>query len=515
MKTSFEKLTIRADATTQIGTGHVMRCLALAQAWKEKGGEVVFLSDCESEALQNRIIDEGFDLLPIEKPHPDPNDLTSTLKFLSAKGNEISAASPWFVLDGYHFTPDYQKAIRDAGIRLLVIDDMNHLPNYHADIILNQNINAERLHYACEPDTRLLLGTKYALLRKEFWPWARFKRAIPEVARKILVTMGGSDPDNVTLEVIEAIKLLNMPEMEVQVVIGPSNPYAEELKNAVLYATCSMLLVQNVTNMTELMAWADVAVTAGGSTCWELAFMGLPSTVLVLAENQKSVAQGVHSYGAAISLGWYVASLKTALTSTMEVLITNPQKRLQMSKKGFELVKGRGIEYVLEAIIQTDKIRIRRAESKDVKLLWRWANDPIVRENSFRPELISLGKHLEWFQGKITSTKTLICILEFDHQPIGQIRFDRLEEDVAEVDFAIEAIYRGRGFGTTLLKRTSMIACEELGVKYLKGVTFASNKNAGASFHKAGFEKIAEQVIANRPCEVFTCSCQDDRACTK
>ena len=275
MRTSFEKLIIRADATTEIGTGHVMRCFALAQAWQEKGGQVVFLSHCESEALQNRIIDEGFDLIPINTPHPDPSDLEQTLQALKCHAQCSKPSAPtWLALDGYHFTPEYQKAIRDPGIRLLVIDDMNHLPSYHADILLNQNINAELLHYTCESDTRLLLGTKYALLRKEFWPWQGFKREIPEVARKILVTLGGGDPDNVTLKVIEAIKLLNMSDLEVKVIVGPLNPHLDILRDSMGSAPCPMSCIHSTTNMPELMAWADLAVTAGGEHLLGIAVHG-------------------------------------------------------------------------------------------------------------------------------------------------------------------------------------------------------------------------------------------------
>ena len=297
-------LIIRADSTTQIGTGHVMRCLALAQAWQENDGQVVFLSHCESQALQNRIIDEGFHLFPIENPHPHPDDLEKTLGIFSSIRNPKSEIRSWIVLDGYHFTPDYQKAIREKGYRLLVIDDMAHLDHYYPDIVLNQNIHADNLDYKCEPNTRLLVGTKYVLLRREFLKWKGRKRDIPEKAKKLLVTMGGSDPDNLTLKVIEGIKLLSDPTLEVKVIIGPDNSHRNTLKNALLHTPCPMCCVENATNMPELMAWADVGVAAAGSTAWELAFMGLPSVFLVLSENQKPVAEGLDAANVAINIGW-------------------------------------------------------------------------------------------------------------------------------------------------------------------------------------------------------------------
>jgi spore coat polysaccharide biosynthesis predicted glycosyltransferase SpsG len=194
-----QNLIIRADADAHMGTGHIMRCIALAQAWQERGGDVTFLSHCDSEALRKRVIDEGFDFIPIEKPHPDSYDLGHTLKILEQFKIQNSKFKTWFVIDGYHFTPHYQKAIRENGYKLLVIDDMAHLDHYHADILLNQNIHASSLHYSCDRDTVKLMGCEYVLLRKEFLKYKDCKREIPEKAKKILVTMGGADPDNVTL----------------------------------------------------------------------------------------------------------------------------------------------------------------------------------------------------------------------------------------------------------------------------------------------------------------------------
>ena len=146
---------LRTDGGSRIGTGHVMRCIALAQAWQEQGGNVTFLSHCDSIILRQRIIDEGFDFMPIEKPCPHPDDLTQTLNVLKrhapclprgilAQWNTNSIPSRrrlfhwgpmpdalWLALDGYHFTPAYQKAIKQNGYKLLVIDDMAHLDHYH------------------------------------------------------------------------------------------------------------------------------------------------------------------------------------------------------------------------------------------------------------------------------------------------------------------------------------------------------------------------------------------------
>src|SRR5207245_1177027 len=123
---------------------------------------------------------------------PQREDLPATLTLARDLGVE------WLVLDGYHFDPAYQEGARASGLRLLVIDDVVHQARYSADILLNQNLDAEHLRYRAGANTELLLGPRYALLRQEFLGWQRWDRSISPVARRVLVTVGGGDPDNVT-----------------------------------------------------------------------------------------------------------------------------------------------------------------------------------------------------------------------------------------------------------------------------------------------------------------------------
>ena len=216
-----------------------MRCLALAQAWKGQVGAVVFLSSYSSEVLIRRIRNEGFELLPIEPPPGTlSTDPDNTLNRLADMVSE-SASDQWVVLDGYHFSPQYQKTLQDAGYRLLVIDDYNHQPRYYADILLNQNIDAEHVCYTCNNDTLLLLGTRYVLLRSEFLRSKRAESKQPPIARKILVTLGGADPDNVTLKVVQALRGIDIPGLEAKVVIGPANPNRALIQREVKTSRCA------------------------------------------------------------------------------------------------------------------------------------------------------------------------------------------------------------------------------------------------------------------------------------
>jgi UDP-2,4-diacetamido-2,4,6-trideoxy-beta-L-altropyranose hydrolase len=254
------------------------------------------------------------------------------------------------LLDGYQFDPKYQNQVKKTGHRLLVIDDTAHFSHYYADIVLNQGLGIDRLKYFHEPSTRLLLGSQYALLRSEFLIWRGWKREIPDVASKVLVTLGGSDRQNATLQVIKALKVVNRSDLQVKIVVGPSNPNIEILQDALYNSPCAMSILSSVSDMSKLMGWADLAITAAGSTCLELSFMQLPFAAIILAENQKYISEGVARAGIAISCGWYHELDTSSLASRINKLIEDRKSRSRMSKKASKIVDGFGADRAISAM---------------------------------------------------------------------------------------------------------------------------------------------------------------------
>jgi UDP-2,4-diacetamido-2,4,6-trideoxy-beta-L-altropyranose hydrolase len=326
-----------------------MRCIALAQAWQDQGGEITFISHCESEALREKIQIEGFRFISLDHACPDSSDLMITLSILK---NESDDQKSWLVLDGYHYTPEYQKAIRDEGILLLVIDDINHLPYYHADILLNQNIYAPELNYNCDEDTTLLLGPRYVLLRRDFLKYRNFMRQVPERARNILITLGGADPDNVTLKVVEVLQLLDNQEIKVKIIIGPANRHLDSLSKALASAGLTVELLTNPPNMPELMTWADLAVTAGGSTCWELAFMGCSVIAGRIAGIEDLLIKRMGSLNLLVDTGWF----RQLVTKEFAHLLTNcmmdKEWRFAVGQRGAEVIDGFGYKRVIETMLE-------------------------------------------------------------------------------------------------------------------------------------------------------------------
>jgi RimJ/RimL family protein N-acetyltransferase len=148
-------------------------------------------------------------------------------------------------------------------------------------------------------------------------------------------------------------------------------------------------------------------------------------------------------------------------------------------------------------------IIIRLAVLDDVCLLWEWANDPITRVNSFNTEFISWNVHQSWYAKKMLSPESRHWIMELENTPAGQIRYDRLSADTAQVSFSVARVFRGRGLGTLLLKRTQPMAAEELAIKCVRGIALSHNLASHRTFVKAGFTAIERLRIASRECVVF------------
>lgn len=319
-----------------------MCCLALAQAWQANGGQVTFALGTQAPLVEARLQNEGIEVAHLRSRPGSQQDATETLELARRAG------AAWIVVDGYHFDAEYQRIIKGSEKSLLFIDDTGHADHYVADIVLNQNSYANAgLYPSKESYTKLLLGTAYALLRREFVDRLKFKRRTAEIASKILVTLGGADPNNVTLKLVKEIEDIKIKGLEIVVVVGSSNQHLATLQNAIAHSRHAIRLESNVSDMPRLMAWADVAISAGGSTCWELAFMGLPNFIFILADNQVQIAESLNVLGVALNLGWPDNLAEGKMAIKLGDFLANPKWREEMSGKGQELVDGLGTRRVL------------------------------------------------------------------------------------------------------------------------------------------------------------------------
>lgn len=344
-------LIIRADATPQMGSGHITRCRALAQAWRQLGGQAVFITSQQSPSLVEELLGEGFAVHRLDDVFPHPADLEKTMAIIQ------DFSGSWVVLDGYHFDSIYLERLSRNGNRILLIDDMKHLPEYRVDLILNQNLHAVDIQYKTRPDTKLLLGTRYALLRHEFSQWADGHRETGETAGKLLITLGGGDATELALKTMTALQeLTRQNKLRTVLLGGGNNPRYHELEEFARKAAIPGLTVERyLADMPSQMAWADLAVAAAGSTLWEMAFMGLPALTIVRADNQTEIARRTEMAGCTVNLGWHESVTEGELVSRIQALIDNAEKRREMSEAGRRLVDGKGPERVIQALLDYEE----------------------------------------------------------------------------------------------------------------------------------------------------------------
>jgi spore coat polysaccharide biosynthesis predicted glycosyltransferase SpsG len=328
------RLLIRADGGAGIGLGHLTRCLALAQAWRDRGGAVVLASGNVPSGSAERWRAEGAEI---------------------TEPGTMEGRFDWIVLDGPHLRAPEQAV---PGGRVLMIDDDGRRSGYACQLLLNQNLGAEAALYAGKTDATLLLGPRHALLRRPFRPTERTnvagksERTVPVRARTLLITFGGSDPGGFTERAIEALALMREP-IAATILIGGGNPRAEAIRR-LADARENVTLVIDSPDPSDLMRAADLALSAGGSTLWELAALGVPMVIGSAVPVEALPVEAMAKAGAALSLGALSGVGPEVMAGTLDRLIGDAATREALSHKARALIDGAGADRVIDAMIAYD-----------------------------------------------------------------------------------------------------------------------------------------------------------------
>ena len=482
--TLFGPLCIRADAGLSIGIGHLMRCLALAQAWQERGGAVTFVTAPGQPALQSRFVREGFAVHALKAL---PGTLADAVETLAT-----AATGGWLVVDGYQFRTDYLMALKAGKCRVLAVDDLGAIDLEPADLVLNQNMQATAdLYGGRVAASRLLLGNSFALLRREFLRErsiavaAGVKFSRDGVARNVVITLGGSDPGNVTGRILELLAGFRDVRLHVTAIVGPANPHLPLIQSsaAQLQPAHEVTLVTDPPDFPALLARADVALSAAGSSCWELACLGVPMLLIVTADNQRASAAALAAARMASVVG---GELAEELLPALRTLLTDPALRRRLSHAAALLIDGRGAGRVSERMA-TFPVRLRAATHNDAALLHAWANDPLTRRMSFSTAPISWDTHLPWLTGRLANPDCRLYIGEDENgEALGQVRLDRAAT-TATLSIGLAPEARGRGRAAPLV-RLAAVECLESGwCRLVEAHVRAENAASLATFRRAGF----------------------------
>ena len=341
------KVCIRADSSTVIGIGHIMRCMTLAGVLRSCGSEVSFICRKETGNLIGFIEKNGYRVYPL----PIDIDFAADMDLAQKILKEQPKLADWLIVDHYEIDVSWEYSSREFVNKIMVIDDLANR-KHDCDILLDQNYNKNGSRYngLVPEDCIQLLGPEYTLLRPQFREAREnFKRENNEVKR-VLVFMGGADSTNETGKVLKAAKLLNRDNVAVDVVIGASNPFKNEIKTMakqIPNTTCYF----DVNNMAELMSSADISIGASGTSTWERCCIGLPSIVMILADNQKEIAEELEREGVVVNLGWHGDVTEMDIRDAVQNLLADSDKRRSMGLKGKMMVDGNGAIRVVEKII--------------------------------------------------------------------------------------------------------------------------------------------------------------------
>lgn len=332
-----DRLLIRAHGGAHAGAGHFMRCLALAEAWLDQGGAVTFATGPGLGSLQSRLSGGGMDVVLLDSDPGSAEDAAATRRVAADSG----AAA--VVLDGYVFDEEYVGALEEI-VPTMIVDDDGRWSRYPVQWVLNQNLHATPSMYEGKAGAaRLLLGPAYALIREELRrarPPARPRRG--DGPTRILVTLGGADPDNVTRTAVEALSGLTGLDAEVRVVVGPLYRGVEDLRSRIEGMGSGVALSVAPSDFPALMAWADLAISAAGSTTWELLHFGVPLLLITLADNQRGIAASAARSGAAVHLGWHASLTAESIRDAVASLAADRARLAAMAAQGRLLIDGLG-----------------------------------------------------------------------------------------------------------------------------------------------------------------------------
>lgn len=353
----------RTDASIEIGSGHVMRCLTLAEALHASGATVRFFCRELLGNLSDYIENKGFPVTRLSVPENMTASLEGTFhaRWLGvpwqADAEEVIEAlgtlsrPVWMVVDHYAIALEWENKIRPSVGNIMVIDDLADRC-HDCDVLLDQNMYDQMEHRYDElvPDAaEKLLGPKYALLRQEFFEARKRLVKRDSTVRRILVFFGGCDPSNQTKKALDAISLAGRDDLYVDVVVGSNNPHKTEIESLCRKRPLTGFHCQ-INNMAELMLAADLAIGGGGATTWERMCVGLPALIISLAENQVKLSEDLAKINAIEYIGAYTEADSSSISAALNRLLQDEPRLKRMSEIGISSVDGKGCARVIDCL---------------------------------------------------------------------------------------------------------------------------------------------------------------------
>lgn len=491
------KALFRVDASANVGSGHLVRCLTLAQELRRRGAACRFVGRELPDHLAATVRSQGHELQSLGAPVASNNpEAVWPLQAQLADASAVSAMGgegwDWLVVDHYGLGADWERAARPAARRLLAIDDLGRPHACDGLLDVNQQPDGQP-QYAdlLKHGTTCMLGPRYALLKPEFLAARADAVARDGPVRRVLVFMGGMDSVNATEPVLEAIALVDRG-LEVDVVIGPAHPARARIE-ALARSWPSLHCHIQTGDMARLCAAADLAIGAGGGASWERCALGLPTLALSLAENQRVVLERAARRGLVAAPDGLALDPK-AIALHLRALMDNPALRHHIASNAMAAVDAKGVLRVA-SFMQFAGIAMRPAGVEDSEALLSWRNQPDVRSASRDSAKITRADHERWLAAVLISGQRQLLIGDLDGEPVGVVRFDS-DGSTSEV-----SIYRipspgTAGAGPSLLRAADgWLREQHPEVRLLRAEVLRDNQPSHQLFLDAGYSRDSTRYL--------------------
>ena len=506
------QVVFRTDASGAIGSGHVMRCLTLAESLRDGGAQVAFVARLHEGNLNGLLRSRGFEVADLsELPSPPAQEQRTPPTQVAADTHRdahetraairaLGAQPTWLVVDHYGLDHRWETELRDTAAQILVIDDLADR-HHDCNLLLDQNlVTGMATRYAGKVPERCtsLLGPRYALLQPVYADLHHQVAPRTGPVRRICIYFGAADRYGLTQLALRAFLGLGKRDIEVDVVVDGAAADAAGLL-AFAAGHVNVRVHGRQPTLAHLLAGADLAVGAAGTTSWERLCLGVPSVVVTLADNQRPLAAALGERRLIDWLGHYdeveLADLQNALARHIAAGADRAS-----SSAGQALIDGEGARRVRAALMvnANSPVRVRPAVAADEHLLLQWANDPTTRRNSFDPRVIAAELHHRWLQDKLSAGRNclLLVVETADAVPLATVRFDRTEAGW-KISYSLAAEYRGRGLGLRIVE----LALATLARQYPESScvvarVMAANEPSQRLFRRLGFEVVSNTAGA-------------------
>jgi spore coat polysaccharide biosynthesis predicted glycosyltransferase SpsG/L-amino acid N-acyltransferase YncA len=407
---------------------------------------------------------------------------------VNVAGVSESTGAQWTVLDGYLFDAAYQSALIERGCRLATLDDYNVGGDHIGELVLDHNLGSGPSDYPdLEDGQTLLAGSRYCLLRAGFRAVAGEHRQLAPSVPRVLVSLGGVDQTRLLEHLVEEVASSITPPARITVL----SPAMKRTRTNSASHGVSIDWKTFVEDMPGLLMSHDVAVSAAGSTTWELLCAGLGMVLFVQAKNQARVAQELSSRGLATVLGELSPALRDPnLSARLSRAIGRELERWRAAGAYSPRPDGYGADRVATHILGS-RVRLRDAIESDASILLAWRNDPHTVSMSASCRVVTWGEHRSWLSQMLASPDVVMFVaLDADDSPVGVVRFTPYSARSEEVHLAVAPAVRNRGLGGQMLRLALLRRSGQSSARSWTAVIRPGNVASRALFQEGGFRRV-------------------------